>query len=1166
MNGIRRLIHWGWQGIRSLSITLLVFEFIFPSALFAQPQIAEKVADHLGHRAWFSDPLLELVEPFDIQRAPKLSGSDPVVDRDPYFLRSQRWETASLPAPQSSSPGDHEVIYRAVPGGLELSVVGVAGTLHLHRSLIPIAALPDYLLLAATDGSIFAERGGYQGEAPGQGLFAISWDDFTSASVAERRVPIFFLPLPGEGWVGAVRAAQVPDQELVLVRAVTDAGDMPHQRAVTDAGDMPHQRAVTDAGDLPLEYADIETLVKVGRSNLILAYALAAKTAGPQQAFLPPTLSTAGFGIIFTGLHGEKPSASLWQTASLYRQRSALGSLAPLLARLFHTSSALADPWMTFEEVITVLFPKLAYVGSIISLCMVAAIGLKHTLYRSRYLPGEQRYSQWLQPRQRQGEAWKNNITVYGHLVTVLAALPFVGTGNPLQFWFNRLLPSLSAGKNSLVRKLFHFFVGFATETNRDLQINDKVVKAALVTTTVDIFCVAYQLYGVVPAQLQQLAAIDPSWKARVDHILDRDNATTASFALEETGFVAMNHLTHEPSAYASDVKAQSEQRAAYEVDEEMRGDPHGPGWEKERQRRIEARIAEKYAEAGLGSKDTKARDEFLFDAQTIYSAMSAMLGYAPAEAWSRPQRLREAAGEQLPGLVIPSIWRAWKDAEAKLAAYPEDTDLRQAVALLESLYTDATYYRQFVENPRNLVSELKNLWNRKGLLNRLRQTRRDLILLTHPTMMNATTFEVLPDSWRAGRSPGAVRVAAMCFQNAFFAYTEGDKKRSTGITEDHPFLTEYREQATALREQARALVASLHSGEVAGEGRRYPVEEQLIFERLVHVAHEKAQIEATPYQDAVKGWFQRWQVNRARRQALKEFARLHKRKFQINGASDEDLRSWQELHAKAMMGVMGMTPVYDDPQAPRLKEAVELMAQAHFTEFEHNPKVQAYVATLSDAPAFLDRMRAIFTAQAYLDITTQTHLVPQTSPAQPGLFQWLRNSYIVKKLPRWAKCPFTVGVRFAEAATYTDGHHLGLRNWIRRKVPVVTDMRTALVRTLQYSLIFLSATWVFNYFFWCIDMPWYMHAASYFFGYPFVVGPRLFLQRAFRNIGVPPTEGWLGRMAYAFIYSWSTYFGYPLTQLFEPEARAWLGGGAPPSPGHQTTDASCAVEISNSV
>jgi len=1071
------------------------------------------------------DPLLELIEPYQLHQARTLSPLDPTADRDPFFLRSQSWSDSTLPAVHSA-----EVRYQEFPGGVSISVEGISGTWHLHQPLRPLAASADFLILAATDASLFQNKM-HRGDSAGEGLFAIAWDDFISASVKERKLPVYFLPMPGSGWVGAVSAIHSPDEGLVVVR--------------TSDGDV-----------LPLEESDLLTLVKVGRANLILSYALAqrAQPDRPQGPSLyPPTLSTAGFGLVFTGLHGEIPSASLFQSG--VASQSVWKQLPRLVGLFYRNPSAHAHDWISFQQIVEQVFPKLSHVGSIIGVMLTAAVVFKYTLFRSRYIESEKKFHPWKEFYRRQAEAWKNNLTIFGHNVTFVATSPYIFTGNALQFLSDRFLPHLAAADNSIVRKLFQFFVNFSVKNNRDLNVNDRVLKGAYVTAAIDTLCVAYQLYSFVPGTLARASQNFPELKPRVDHILSHTHGAAASFALEETTYVAVNHLTQGPALYASVATAQAEQRAAVEIDEEMKNDPKTAGWEEERKRRIEARKTQKLDGAGLAKKD-----EFLFDAQTVYTAITSMFGYAPEGAATNsrtPETHRETyLGEDRHGLILPALNRALNQAKQRAKDYPQDPDLRETVALLESLWKDGTYFERFIKNPLGIFEELGNVVTGKGLLTRLRKTRRDLLLLTYAEAMSHTSVQNIPESWWNGRSPGAARLASMFFQNAFFSFKEGNRGLSGGFATHHPLFATQNGKTlqVALKREAQARLKDLYPeefdalflelGDAKACGvelqRRHPMEEQLVYERLVHSAYEKHLKVEQPYSDPVKGWFTKWQVSRARHRAMKEFARLQKKKFSLQEATPEERELWQRLHAKAMMAVVGMTPVYDAPGSENLQSAVESLAESRFLHFTGSEQIQAFVTSHPEGTEFLDRMRAIFTAEAYLEVTTQTNIVPSLSPAQPGALQSLRNSRLVRKLPGLLQWPVTVATRFFEAATYSDGHHLGFYNWVRRSVPVVTDMKEGLIRTLQLSTLYLGSVWAFNYLFWHIQMPWYLHASSFLFGYPFVVGPQLFLQRAFKNVGWRANNNWRTMAVYAFIYSWATFLGYFPTTFFEPESRAF--------------------------
>lgn len=1136
--------------MRQFILALLLLEFLFPHRLFAvSPSSTSRPPEN---RAWFENPLVDLVAPYDLNDVSLLSRHDVSVDKDPFFLRSQEWDSRSIATDENS-----EVSFQAFPGGVSISVHGINGTLSLHQPLVPVASTAEFLILASQDQKLFSQKTN-SGEVDGEGLFAISFDELTSASVKEKKVPVYFLPMPGTGWVGQVSGIEVPEQELLVLRTI-------------------------DGDALPLEISDIETMVKVGQGNLILSYALALRAQTRFRELggtepLPPTLSTAAFGLVFTGLHGENPGASLFPQQQS-RFRSSSRQMLDLLGIFYQEGRALADPWMSFTEIFEQLLPKLTHVGTIVGVLTIGAIVLKYTLYRAKYVAEEQRFHPWREMYSREMEAWKHNLSIFGHSVNFLATAPYVFSGNPAQFLADRFFPRIASGANSLVRRMIKFFVGRATENNRNLALNDEVVKGALTKAGIDTLNTAYQLFFFVPHMLHVAADQFPDLKPRVDQILSKSGGeAAATFALEETAYVGVNHLTSGATEYASVAAANALQRAAVEVDEEMRLEPKQPHWEEERARRIEVRKKLKLEEAGLGKPD-----EFLFDAQTVFTSLVSMFGYAPEGAWKnqRPEgESRETySGEERFGLILPSLSKALETANSLLAEYPQDTEIRQAVELLTSLNTEARYFSQYVRHPWNIWKQLKE---GKGFLGRLREVRRQLLKLTYSGAVWESEVKNLPESWQQGRSPGAARLAAMCFQNAFFAFKEGSPALNDRAGSDHPLFRKSPGDAVKRQYHSVAahqlqflypqeydeLFAEMKSPEECSQElrRRHPVQHQLILARVVNVAYDKKIAEEKTYEDPVTGWFAKWQTKRARQQALRAFTKTTGRKYSPN-ADEADQKLWQRLHAEKMMKQMGMIPIYDEKAAPGLQQAVETMASSRFNEFLRSSQVQTFVASTPNGADFLDRMRAIFTAHAYLDVTTQTNLVSATSPAQPGFLQRLRNCKMVRSLPN----VFAIATRFVEAATHADGHHLGLANWFRRNVPIFTDLKEGLLRTFQLSMIYLSVVWMWNYAFWHIEMPWYMHASSFLIGYPLVVGPQLFLQRAFKNIGWKPTETFRRRAIYAFVYSWATFLGYPLTQYFEPEAKHLVESASafflpqeaqaaelPPPP------ASCATEISN--
>ncbi len=225
--------------------------------------------------------------------------NDSLVDKNPFFMRSQSWSDSAQGA---CSDG---VCFTKTAQGLSLQFGAIPKTLVLKEAMTPILDTDQYLFMSADNQDVFKEKLGENTDVPGEGFFFIAKKDLAQALQYNSPLPIFFAPTVGTGWTGP----------------------QPHAVEFANSDPLNAQYIFPDRdGDpLTLDHTDIMALEKVSRNNLQLAQSWAALegATGPRGAVLPKIGTTMTFGLQLTGqlpripqTFGERAKQNATQVAS----------------------------------------------------------------------------------------------------------------------------------------------------------------------------------------------------------------------------------------------------------------------------------------------------------------------------------------------------------------------------------------------------------------------------------------------------------------------------------------------------------------------------------------------------------------------------------------------------------------------------------------------------------------------------------------------------------------------------------------------------------------------------------------------------------------------------------------------------------------------------------
>jgi hypothetical protein len=276
------------------------------------------------------------------------------VDADPFFMRSQTW------LPNSEKVSDYAVVSDVQK--TEILVPGVSRKLSLNIPLRNLIATDEYLFFTLHPKSDLFDRVAGVQNAEGDGLFVIETALLSTHANRGTPVPVFFLPIMGEGWRSDVTALQIVEGDILAIANKTEV--------------------------IPFLMKDIREMIQISKINLDMSVMISLTKLGPDgkvaaDKLMPAPGSTALFGLVVTGLDTTRPGYNFFRdfrslTASNSRAQIgrfgskslALGALAALGLGVAHAQEA--------EDPVTAAIWRSAFFGSIVATTIVIAFALKY--------------------------------------------------------------------------------------------------------------------------------------------------------------------------------------------------------------------------------------------------------------------------------------------------------------------------------------------------------------------------------------------------------------------------------------------------------------------------------------------------------------------------------------------------------------------------------------------------------------------------------------------------------------------------------------------------------------------------------------------------------------------------------------------------------------------
>lgn len=1060
-----------------------------------------------------------------------IAPSDPSVDDDPFFLRSQKWgELKHAPATDTEAvetANAPEVAFDADAKGFRVWLAGTQKIWQVAAPLHPVYFTGEYLVLAANDPAYF-EKNISDGLA-GEGVFLISYNELLAGSFESDRIPIYFFPLPGGNWAGKIRVESFPSQELTVV--------------VDSKGET-----------IPLQNTDIETVVSAAKLNLMFAMGAALhslaknnKTLEDTKGVTPPRGSTAGFGMLFTGFNLDYPAHNriphLKATTGWIKNVEQM--IGYLTIRSAHAAGEEAKPQPAASEeedkpgpsqasidATANLIDNLMRVGVVLVVCATAAVVLKYTVYRRHF---NERYGNEVRGGAftRAGRQLRGVGDVFAHNLTLLSNIAPVWFGNGVEFIIDRHFPQLGAAENSLVRRFLNKTVYFSRNAGSNLAVNYwTLIQGTFVLGGIDVLMVAGQYYIVTPELAHFVKGQVPALESRIDNAFKLDNPDTEIYKRNRVIDNVAGYLTTGASTLSVDLRSQLVAQLEPEVDAEMRReglDPHGPNNQTIRKERLEKRLLEIGKKLGL-----PGQEDFLFDAASLWGHVMGVFGYTHPDQLTGEARGPPLIGEMRPGLLSPALNNALKEAERRLLEHPSDPSLSDAVKILRATSRDASKLWAFLRYPLRVF--MANLQGRLGvgselvdLVKTLRRARQSLLVLTREGDIKAELSD-LPGGWlKLAGEPGA-RIAGELVRRSFFSLLTGERSALTGPTDAQ--RNEYRVERAGVEAAALVEMRARYPQENAELRLRSPEEADTLLrqtrrgelEMLVDFASRERMsttvAEMVTYEPPAKGWYRIGQERRAKNRSQKKYILEHRKIFDAEAATPAEITTWNETYAAEMMRAVGVYPDYSAEEG--LRERVESSARRTTETQKNEPYIKRFLDTLT-AQRRVDFEASLYAenvTKAYIEITTASTSIPAISPAMPGRLQWLRQTRMVRGSTVLTRLCRTYESMMPEVA-----HRAGLTAAVQRNVPVVYDFVMGNMRVYRGAVTGAIAVYWFNYGVWGFGLPaklWMLQVFSAFM----IATPSQVLTRFFRMQGWQPMGKIRSMALYAFIYSWATFGG----------------------------------------
>lgn len=1076
----------------------------------------------------------------------RFDAKDPAIDKDPYFMRSQRWQSA--PAGSKYS-GSAEFEFTKYQGHVLIRIPEAKRVLDLRAPVTPFHVTDEFIFFSVDETSDLFQKAAGPGEAAGEGLFFISKEDLLTRSASQASVPLYHFPLPGTGWTGKIDALEFPQPEVLGI--------------ANEVGDT-----------LAIEFEDIQTLMKAQQINLMLATAQAVRESlvsgrGVSEKDIYPTPgSTAAFGLFYTGLNLKNPKQSLWQGASI-------GALpGSSFLRSFETLMVL-NPFASEKahaiEFAPEVIEKIIFIGSVLSAMLATSVVLKYGNRKIKNKLAENEILRAIKTLDRQekqeilrkienneaslqdyahlvkkpgifgriGKEIRETFDVFAHTTMTASQVNVINTATAIEVFFDRFAPAAAGAEHTLIRRFLNNTYFFSRKTVKQTPVNSKTfMLGAVVMGGVDTGLVGVQYLAITPwiceAAIPYLGA---SFEQRVERTFAPNNPETMNIVVQDTVRNGLSYLQSGASSYSMETKAQINDIIERQVDEELKAmgiDPKAPQHYSRREKMISEKVDLEMQRRGM-----PGNNEFLFDYTTIFDAATKSLGY------TTPEGLQVEGSFILAkrfGLTYSAIKRAVDTARADFKTNPGETE-RQVLSILE-------------ETEARIGDVFRGVLKGKEGIQQAKKTRIQVTLLSYEGPVDLAV-KYLPEAWKTQHSPEAARGAALQFRRALYSYAAEEGRQ--WVQPNPKDVEKYAEQA---RERAidKVINSLPELKDLPKEEARLRVRSEYLYEfrmqtqlEIVQIAREQGLLEkAKSFKPKKKSWYTLRQEERAvsyandKMNALVAEQESSAKKSSFSFGSEEWRKKWMEFYTHSMTKSVGLniekTDPYDisrDQDTKQMLASVEKMANDSTDGYIKNePGLKEHLQTLLP----YERMKyeaSIYAANylaSYQKATTQLGLVDPLSPNQPGAFQKLRQKKVIRS-HRWLTKP----IRWVESIVEDQALQPGLYGKLVRTVPLLNDIVQAHHRSFKTALATMTTGYLWSRYVWQVELP-YGTWAIFIAGAALTISvPHYWLTRMFRMDGTPPMDGIMAKLIYAFPYSMLTFSGMMPILLYSPDANLFF-------------------------
>lgn len=1109
----------------------------------------------------------------DMPKINPVDQSSPLVDQDPFFMRSQNWEARSADAIACGG-----TVCSAKDGtDLLLAVEGLPQTLRLRQAMTPVLETDDYIFMAADNDAIF--RAKVPGnDNPGEGMFFITKRDLKAFSSHNAPVPVFFLPLPDPGWTGASKKAF----EVAVSRQVVFVDHEGYAQ--------------------PVDLSDIALLEKVQRDNLLIGitWSFIEGKVQPSGIALPLPGVTLAFGTFLSGLLPQRgnqgasmPMQRFQEIASLIggailpqaqareEEGGFLNSLRKLLGqRVEDVKKADETPkipgaeeekptsgwkrWLVpaalwggrfvlaymayqhidWDQMIPAgMAQKILTVSYMMGAVVVAAVALRLSVHKSlfakKYPVTEDQTL--LQKINREHKAFLDEFTHASYFS--LAMIP-QGIRHFLEFLKDRFFPS-----NKIVHKAWEETMGFQMRQNSKLAMNWKTWWLGVwVYGLTDSIAVFMDLLIFAPYLAQHFG-----WSY--------GGAAMAAWASNEVFRNFLSYFQSGAHGYSADVKMIHLKSAEKIAKNQMvlEGiDPDNPKNEDKLEELREAELQKRYKLLGLPTQD-----EFLYDPNTFLQYMMGQAGFSPddLQGFSEEQKKELADSTFILtrrhwGLVKPALKKAIQNAEKMYAENPSPAGAKtvqllksalgnrsKTLAVAERAYDVAASkwawdglkasvedevgkYLVNTEKPQlggAFAAQIKGAY--KYLVQDGAKEVRDqrMVLWLMSTVGDAESkMKFLPKSWieRAG-SEKVAHLGAELFHRSFLSLLQ----KQPQLNETPPELVaKYGERAEKILSE---------NPEPITDDFEHQVKLTAVIQKLK--AADDSRDLVLNYQPPKESRYGQKQWKIAREQAEKLWTQEAvdaqvsvewngmARVFAERAQGEVDTAKWVSAYKyRTIVAREFAKQAQLDVRDPEESEFVRGVVGAAAIETEKHlaqPNEQAYMAKLdeNDRRFYEAKVYTNHFINAYVDRSVHSDdYLDAASPEYPGKFQWVRKAVAGK----WYEKTVSRVARFFEAGFRNEetSYQPGRFAWFERNVPLAPDMWYNFVRNLRIMPYYLTLSYLTMWYVWQIHSPYalFFISAVTSFIHPALVE---FNNRLMRNYGIDPMGHPANKATYSFTH-----------------------------------------------